>query len=510
MGLSEGDQFPVAALSAFGVKGKPACIFFFGADDAPSCSKELSAFDESLEEFAALGVSVVGVRNEAGVKLVYDDLRLVVDEGDEIRNAIGIAKDFGFLGGRETYLVDKSGTVVNVHNNQFDPRSHVTTALEAAELNLPPPSKGFSFELPSLELPSFFQPPPPPPPPIVEPPPPPPGLFDTLRQKIAPDTPAPEPEPEPEPEPSAGFQLPSFELPKVELPTLELPSFGQPSAPADAPPERQYRGYEADEMYVDEADERAPPSFELPALELPKWAQSAKERASANFQPPSFELPKELPKLEVPSFELPKELPKLEVPSLFGKPSSPDSLGSTLDEADEVAPPPVPPPFVVPPPVAPPPVAPPPVAPPPVVVEAAEVEEMSMVVAAAEEAAAVEAAAVEQLPPSATDDGYEPPSIFDAPDEEDEAALAEAAAAAAEAAAAEAAAAAAEAAEAEAAAGDVEYGEEDIEMDLAQMKSFGYEDEAANLAALEAAKGDIVLAMEIVAKAKASMEEQME
>jgi peroxiredoxin len=121
LSLCAGDQFPVAALSAFGVKGKPTCIFFFGADDAPSCSKELSAFDESLEEFAALGVSVVGVRNEAGVKLVYDDLRLVVDEGDEIRNAIGIAKDFGFLGGRETYLVDKSGTVVNVRATASEP-----------------------------------------------------------------------------------------------------------------------------------------------------------------------------------------------------------------------------------------------------------------------------------------------------------------------------------------------------------------------------------------------------
>ena len=43
-----------------------------------------------------------------------------------------IAPDLGLLGGRETYVVDASGTV-GVHNNQFDPASHVTTALAAAE-----------------------------------------------------------------------------------------------------------------------------------------------------------------------------------------------------------------------------------------------------------------------------------------------------------------------------------------------------------------------------------------
>ena len=39
-----------------------------GADDAPSCSKQISAFDAAAAEFASAGVAVVGVRNEAGVK----------------------------------------------------------------------------------------------------------------------------------------------------------------------------------------------------------------------------------------------------------------------------------------------------------------------------------------------------------------------------------------------------------------------------------------------------------
>merc|ERR1719311_648690 len=88
MGLATGEKFPSAALKDMGVSGKPAVVFFYGADDAPSCSTE-----------------------------------------------IGIEKDlFGLLGGRETYVVAADGTVASVFNSQFDPDAHVKTATEAVEL----------------------------------------------------------------------------------------------------------------------------------------------------------------------------------------------------------------------------------------------------------------------------------------------------------------------------------------------------------------------------------------
>merc|ERR1719409_1275870 len=48
-----------AALKDMGVSGKNSVIFFYGADDAPSCSKEIAAFDSELAAFAEKGVSVV-------------------------------------------------------------------------------------------------------------------------------------------------------------------------------------------------------------------------------------------------------------------------------------------------------------------------------------------------------------------------------------------------------------------------------------------------------------------
>eukprot|EP00316_Scyphosphaera_apsteinii_P022589 CAMPEP_0119301096 /NCGR_PEP_ID=MMETSP1333-20130426/2929_1 /TAXON_ID=418940 /ORGANISM="Scyphosphaera apsteinii, Strain RCC1455" /LENGTH=166 /DNA_ID=CAMNT_0007303075 /DNA_START=144 /DNA_END=644 /DNA_ORIENTATION=+ len=138
MGLSVGDQIPPTRLQDLGIRGKKAVIFFYGADDAPSCSKELAKFDEQLPMFKRADVEVVGVRNERGIKgTTKVGYNLAVDEGDEVRNEFGIKKDlFGALGGRETYVVDATGKVVSVHNNQFDPESHVTTALSAAQ-NMP-------------------------------------------------------------------------------------------------------------------------------------------------------------------------------------------------------------------------------------------------------------------------------------------------------------------------------------------------------------------------------------
>jgi len=110
MGLSVGERFPQSALAKCGIKNRPAVVFFYGADDAPTCSTEVDAFNASRINFRRKGFSVVGVRSaEGAVRSSTSALTLVADEGNEIRNELGIKKDFGFLPGRETYLVDREG-----------------------------------------------------------------------------------------------------------------------------------------------------------------------------------------------------------------------------------------------------------------------------------------------------------------------------------------------------------------------------------------------------------------
>merc|ERR1712032_1122627 len=126
-GIQIGDIFPKDALKKLGVSSKKAVVYFYGADDAPSCKKE-------NDEFKKLGATVVGVRNEKGVK--EDKLpqlvqKLVIDEEDTIRNQIGIKKDlFGLLGGRETYVIGTNGKVEYKFNDQFNPEKHVENTIE--------------------------------------------------------------------------------------------------------------------------------------------------------------------------------------------------------------------------------------------------------------------------------------------------------------------------------------------------------------------------------------------
>ena len=94
----------------------------------------------------------MGIRNDKGVKDGFADKyaqRFYTDSDDAIRTEIGIPGDlFGLLGGRETYVVDKDGSVVMVFNGQLNPEKNVEAAAEAVEA-LP---KG--FDLASL-LPKF-------------------------------------------------------------------------------------------------------------------------------------------------------------------------------------------------------------------------------------------------------------------------------------------------------------------------------------------------------------------
>jgi len=148
--IAVGEPFPASALSKIGVAGKPAVLYFYGADESPSCTKEAEGFDAEKGVFA--GVTVVGIRNDKGVKDGFADKysqRFYVDVDDEIRNEIGIPKDFFVLGGRETYVVDKSGTVTMVFNGQLNPEKHVEAAA-AAVAELSKGGGGGGFDLGSL------------------------------------------------------------------------------------------------------------------------------------------------------------------------------------------------------------------------------------------------------------------------------------------------------------------------------------------------------------------------
>jgi peroxiredoxin len=160
--LRVSQPFPAAALQRFGVKGKKAVLFFYDGDEKPSCKQQISAFNAASDDFKKEGVTIVGVRSALGGKSLVDNLvalaggtsdegeviektkspiNFVVDEDDALRSEIGIEEDlFGILGAftRATYVVDKSGYIVNLNTDQLDAASHAKVALAAAKKMQPP------------------------------------------------------------------------------------------------------------------------------------------------------------------------------------------------------------------------------------------------------------------------------------------------------------------------------------------------------------------------------------
>ena len=134
--LQEGESFPDSAATKFGIKGKNAVVYFYGADGSPSCTKQAIAFDQKAAEFKDLGFEVVGVRSDKQAKGEFEEKysqRFVADTDNEVRKVLGIKNDlFGVLSGRETYVVDRTGTVKMVFNDQFKTDEHVEKALAAA------------------------------------------------------------------------------------------------------------------------------------------------------------------------------------------------------------------------------------------------------------------------------------------------------------------------------------------------------------------------------------------
>ncbi|XWS26548.1 hypothetical protein CRYUN_Cryun26dG0040600 [Craigia yunnanensis] len=123
------------SLSKF--KGKPVVLYFYPADESPSCTKQACAFRDSYEKFTKAGAEVIGISGDdtsshkAFAKKYRLPFTLLSDDGDKVRREWGVPADlFGALPGRQTYVLDKKGVVQLIYNNQFQPEKHIDETLK--------------------------------------------------------------------------------------------------------------------------------------------------------------------------------------------------------------------------------------------------------------------------------------------------------------------------------------------------------------------------------------------
>jgi peroxiredoxin len=147
--LSAGDKAPafelpdsdMNALSSEALAGKPFVLYFYPKDDTPGCTVEALEFTDLMDEFQALGVTVIGAsrdgcdshgafRDKYGleVQLVADmDGQLCEDYGVWREKEKDGVKRMGIL--RSTFIVDGEGVVRHALYD-VKPKGHAEAVLE--------------------------------------------------------------------------------------------------------------------------------------------------------------------------------------------------------------------------------------------------------------------------------------------------------------------------------------------------------------------------------------------
>lgn len=114
---------------------KHVILYFYPKDDTPGCTTESCSFRDSYEAFTDLGAEVIGISSDSPqshqqfANKYNLPFTLVSDAGSKTRKAYGVPATLGLLPGRVTYVIDREGTVKHVFNSQFNPKAHVTEAL---------------------------------------------------------------------------------------------------------------------------------------------------------------------------------------------------------------------------------------------------------------------------------------------------------------------------------------------------------------------------------------------
>jgi peroxiredoxin Q/BCP len=132
--IDAGDKVPDAALedmegAAFTLAkfaGKPLLVYFYPKADTPGCTSEAQAFTALADDFARLGVPVIGVSKDKPAKLKkFADkyglkVQLASDEKGGFCEAFGTWVEKSLYGRkymgieRSTFLIGADGTVLKV------------------------------------------------------------------------------------------------------------------------------------------------------------------------------------------------------------------------------------------------------------------------------------------------------------------------------------------------------------------------------------------------------------
>ncbi len=144
--LKPGDNLPEIQLpnqdgeivSLHSLKGSPLVIYFYPKNNTPGCTAEACSFRDSYYDFTELGAKVIGISGDSVSShksvIVKRKLPFILlsDSDRKAEKAFGVKRNlFGMLPGRVTFIVDKTGHIVEVFSSASRPKAHITASLKS-------------------------------------------------------------------------------------------------------------------------------------------------------------------------------------------------------------------------------------------------------------------------------------------------------------------------------------------------------------------------------------------
>lgn len=144
--IQVGDRVPEFSLkdqddNIFNIKEylgkKKMVIYFYPKDGSLTCTRQACYFRDLSDVFEETGTMVIGISQqsvESHKKFTEDNnlnFTLLSDPDNSVKKLFGVPSQlFGFIPGRVTYVVDRSGKIVYVLDSQRDVQKHVDESLK--------------------------------------------------------------------------------------------------------------------------------------------------------------------------------------------------------------------------------------------------------------------------------------------------------------------------------------------------------------------------------------------
>jgi len=118
-------------------KSKNVVLYFYPKDNTAGCTAQACSFRDQITDFTSIDAVVIGISGQSveSHKKFAEEYKLpftlLSDEGNKIREKLGVPSNlFGLLPGRVTYVIDKTGKVVDIINSQANIKAHISESLK--------------------------------------------------------------------------------------------------------------------------------------------------------------------------------------------------------------------------------------------------------------------------------------------------------------------------------------------------------------------------------------------